>query len=143
MTMIDPADLDGPQGIELANLIDRLRQLRAADVRRIAAADRTRSWSERMAARVLAIKALTRNGAFPETWHRATDAASDAVEYAASATHWSDYATLGRADQAVNDAITGLAARHIIDEDTYRSLTGPVATVLGPLHPHDNAGEEE
>lgn len=143
MTTIDTGGLDGPQGIELANLIDRLRQLRSADVRRIAAIAIAIGESDRMAARVRAIKALTRT-TFPETWHKATDAASDAVEHAQRVSgNDQHYLAWARADQAANDAVTGLAARHVIDEDTYRLLTGPVAAVLGPLHPHDNAEEEE
>ncbi|HWB38008.1 MAG TPA: hypothetical protein VHA75_18480, partial [Rugosimonospora sp.] len=60
-----------------------------------------------------------RDAARDAAWATARDAAWDAA-----------WATAG--------ATAGLLVRDLIDDATYRTLTWPLAGVLGPLHPDDD-----
>ena len=56
-------------------------------------------------------------------WGAARDAAWDAAR--------------GAAWDAARDAVLGLFVRDLITPEYYRTLTGPLASVIGPIHPDD------
>jgi hypothetical protein len=78
----------GPQGEQVAALIERLQRLTPEEALAVAAA-----------------------------WDAAWDAARSAAWDAA-----------------------GVLVRDVLDPEHYRTLTGPAASVLGPLHPDDDSG---
>lgn len=142
---MNDTSLQGPQEVELLDLLTRIRELRVPEVRSISTAAVGRRDIDRMLAHRQALDAMARTGEDADAWRQGTkwgvaNAFADAA--AGKPTQGAPVAWV-RAGEALLDAVTGLAARHVIDEDTYRFLTGPVAAVLGPLHPHDDAGEEE
>ena len=116
----------GPQGVQVAALIERCATLTADDVRRL---DATRdaawdAWDATRAARVAA-----RDAARDAAWLAARVAARDAARDAA----WG----------AALDATAGLMCRDLIgqypgwDQDAYNLLTGPWRRTIGPIHPDD------
>ena len=111
----------GPQGEQVAALIERCRVLSGVEVDRLAVA-----WN--------ATRGATRNrdAAWAATFHAARDAAREAAWDAAWHAAW-----------AAGDATRGLLLRDLIgqrrgwDQDAYDRLTGPWRDVIGPIHPDD------
>ena len=105
----------GPQGRELARLVERVGSLTADETRDLYAA-----WG----------------AAWDAAWDAARDAARDAAGCAAGR-------AAGRAaGYAAGYAAGALVARDLIGQhgftvDHYRTLTGPLAKVIGPVHPDD------
>ncbi len=106
----------GPQGEQVAALIERARCLTAAEIKRLHAA-----W----------------DAAWYAAWYPAVvagggrrDAARDAAWYAA----W--YAA--QMGYAAGDAARSLVARDLISTDAYDTLTRPWRSALGPIHPDDD-----
>jgi len=135
----------GPQGAQVAALIERCATLTADDVRRLVAA-RDAAWgTTRVVARVVA-----RDAAWVTVW----DAARDAAWVAARDAAWD--AAWDAARDAAWDAAWGttrVAARALLlrdligqhpgwDQDAYDLLTGPWRQAIGPLHPDDGDGDE-
>lgn len=118
----------GPQGVQVAALIERCATLTADDVRRLdATRDATRdAWG---AARA------TRDAAWDATW--------DAAWKATRGTAWK--ATRGTSWGATWGAAWGLLVRDLIgqypgwDQAAYDLLTGPWRRTIGPIHPDDEA----
>jgi hypothetical protein len=99
----------GPQGPEVAALIERAARITVDDVKRLAAA-----WdAARVAARVAA-----RDAAWDAAWDAARVDAWDAAGVAAR-------------------VAVGLLVRDVLPPEHYQTLTRPWATVIGPCHPDD------
>jgi hypothetical protein len=130
---MDDIDHYGPQTEQIEDLIARIEVATGEQLRQIAVVydDDCATVAYAAAAHVIARTAA----------HTVAIAASDAAYLAASdAAHFADTGT-DTAD-AVADAAYALAIRHLISEDGftwehYRTLTDPVAFVLGALHPED------
>lgn len=143
----------GPQGEQVAALIERCRTLSAAEVDRLAAAryadrDRDVTWGA-------AWDAVSVWGARDvATWGAALTAAWDAAWYAVSVWGGARGAAWGAvwgawdaardaAWGAAWDAAAALLCRDLIgqapgwDQDMYDLLTGPWRDVIGPIHPDD------
>ncbi len=108
----------GPQGEQVAALIERARCLTAAEIKRLHAAWYAARAAARAAARYAAwdaARAAARYTARNAAWDAAGYAAGDAAGYAA----WS------------------LVARDLISTDAYDTLTRPWGEVIGPIHPDD------
>ena len=126
----------GPQGEQVAALIERCRTLSSAELDRLYAARGT--------ARGTAWHAAL-DAAWDAAWHAALDAARaaawDAAWDAARAAAWG--AAWDAALDAARDAARGLLCRDLIgqhdgwDQDAYDLLTGPWRDVIGPIHPDD------
>ena len=128
---IDAHRVFGPQGEQVASLIERCRTLSAAEVNRLAAA-----WT----------------AARDDDWYATWNAARHATWYAAWHATW--YATWAAARDAAwdtewdaaRDAAWGLLCRDLIgqhdgwDQDAYDRMTGPWRDVIGPIH-HDDGDE--
>jgi len=131
----------GPQGAQVAALIERCATLTADDVRRLVAARdaaRDAAWgATRYAARDAAWGA-TRDAAWDAVWDAARDAAWVTVWDAARDAAW----------DAAWVAARALLLRDLIgqhpgwDQGAYDLLTGPWRQAIGPLHPDDGDGDE-
>jgi hypothetical protein len=130
----------GPQGEQVAALIERARCLTAAEIKRLHAAWYAARAAARAAARYAAwdaARAAARYAAWDAAWDarrgvvrgegRGGDAAGDAAGYAAG------YA----AGDAAGYAAWSLVARDLISTDAYDTLTRPWGEVIGPIHPDD------
>jgi hypothetical protein len=128
---MDDIDHYGPQTEQIEDLFVRIEMATFEQLQQIAVVydDDRATVAYAAAAHVIARTAV----------HVVAIAASDAAYLAASdAAHFAD---TDIAD-AVADAAYALAIRHLISEDGftrehYRTLTDPVASVLGALHPED------
>ena len=116
----------GPQGEQVAALIERARCLTAAEIKRLHAA-----WD---AARAAA-RAAARYAAWDAAWY----AAGYAAGYAARGAAWGAArdAARGAARDAAWDAAWSLVARDLISTDAYDTLTRPWGEVISPIHPDD------
>ncbi len=101
----------GPQGEQVAALIERARCLTAAEIKRLHAA-----WD------------AARGAARDAAWNAARDAARGAARDAAWDAAW----------YAAWDAAWSLVARDLISAEHYTALTGPWRSALGPIHPDDD-----
>ena len=112
----------GPQGEQVAALIERCRTLSVAEVNRLTAA-----WNA-------AARGRTRGAA----------AGAALGPAAARGAAW---ATARDAADAARDAAAALLCRDLIgqapgwDQDAYDLLTGPWRDVIGPIHPDDGDGD--
>ncbi len=113
----------GPQGEQVAALIERARCLTAAEIKRLHAA-----W--------YAARAAARYAAWDAAWY----AAGYAAGYAARGAAWGAArdAARGAARDAAWDAAWSLVARDLISAEHYTALTGPWRSALGPIHPDDD-----
>jgi hypothetical protein len=138
---MDDTDRYGPQTEQIEDLIARLEAVTGEQLQQIAAAaaDADAARAAYAAARVLPpVRASV-----PVTY--ATRAATAARAVAAHATYATRAAAAARAayaTRAVARAAYALAVRHLISENGftrghYRTLTDPVASVLGALHSED------
>ena len=120
----------GPQGEQVAALIERARCLTAAEIKRLHAA-----W---YAARAAA-RAAARDAAWDAAWYAARNAARNAAGYAArdAAGYAARNAARNAAWDAAWDAAWSLVARDLISTDAYDTLTRPWGEVIGPIHPDD------
>lgn len=117
----------GPQGEQVAALIERCRTLTGDNLDRLYAAWVAAQDTARIAVRVAAWEAA---------WDaaRATNAALDTARYAAWVAAW--------------DAAIALIVRDLIgqypgwDQAAYDLLTGPWRDVIGPIHPDDGDSDE-
>ena len=112
----------GPQGAEVAALIDRCHHLAGGDLERLAAA-RISAWG---ATRISAWDA-TRGAARDAAWGAARAAAWGATRGAAWDAAWG----------AAWDAARALIVRDAISREHYNTLTRPWASVIGKVHPDD------
>ena len=112
----------GPQGEQVAALIERARCLTAAEIKRLHAAWYAARAAARAAARYAAWDAAW-DAARDAAWDAAWDAAGDAAGYAAG--------------DAAGYAAWSLVARDLISTDAYDTLTRPWGEVIGPIHPDD------
>ena len=114
----------GPQGVQVAVLIDRAGLLTSDEVDRLAAAWDA-AWDAAWAAAWVAAGAAYRHAAWDAAWAAAGAAAWDATR----------------------DAAGALICRDLIGQTFtqahYDTLTGPWRTVVGPIHPDDDALEED
>ena len=122
----------GPQGEQVAALIECCRTLSAAELDRLYTA-----WND------------ARDAAWDAAWYAARDAAwlaarvaaRDAARVAARDAAW--LAARVAAWGAALDATAGLMCRDLIgqypgwDQDAYNLLTGPWRRTIGPIHPDD------
>ena len=108
----------GPQGVQVVELLNRCASLTAGEGRQMVAA-RSAAWDAAMDAARSAARDAAR------------DAAMDAVRSAARDAAWD------AAMDAVRDAAFALVVRDLISEEHYATLTGPWASVIGPVHPDD------
>ena len=118
----------GPQGEQVAALIECCRTLSAAELDRLYTA-----W---VAARDAA-RGAAQDAAWDATWDAARDAARDAAQDAAQ----------DAARDATRVATAGLMCRDLIgqypgwDQDAYNLLTGPWRRTIGPIHPDDGGSD--
>ena len=116
----------GPQGEQVAALIECCRTLSAAELDRLYTAWYAAGYAARYAAR-----------------HAARDAAGYAARYAARAA--AGYAARDAAGDAAGDTACALTVRDLIgqrdgwDQAAYDALTGPWRRTIGPIHPDDEA----
>ena len=111
---LDPHLALGPQGDQVAALIERAGRLTPDEKRRLVAA-----WDAAWGA--------ARGAARAAAWAAAWDAAWDAA--------WG--AALDAARDAVRDAALGLVTRDLISAAHYALLAKPWASVIGKVHPDD------
>jgi hypothetical protein len=128
----------GPQGEQVAALIERARCLTAAEIKRLHAAWYAARAAARAAARYAAwdaARAAARytawDAAWDAAWYAARAAARAAAGDAAGDAAW--YA----AGDAAGYAAWSLVARDLISTDAYDTLTRPWGEVIGPIHPDD------
>jgi len=117
VTDADLADTFGPQWKHIVALVRRAEVLTADEAKRLDAA--------RAAARAAAWDA-----AWAAAGAAARDAARDAVWVAARDAVWAAARAL---------AVSDLIGQHGFTQEHYDLLTGPWATVIGPVHPDDEA----
>ena len=105
-------DALGPQGVQVAALIERADRLTDVEARRLFDA-----WDAAMGAE----------------WHPAKTAAFavDAARTTAEDTVWA------AVHVAAGDAGLALVVRDLISVEHYAALTGPWRTIIGPIHPDD------
>lgn len=134
----------GPQTTEVEQLINRLRQLSPDEIQGLANA-----WDAPTAAARAAVRAAkaaawadardARDGWDAWDARDGRDAWDDANDAKAAA--WGISTLTAPAGLAAGDAALALACRHLIGDvftwTHYRTLVGPAATVLGPVHPDD------
>ena len=112
----------GPQGEQVVALLARIPAMTAQEIRDTDAARGAARGAAWDAARCAA-------------WDAAWDAARDAAWDAAWGVAWD--ATRCAARCAAWDAVLGLFVRDLITPEHYATLTGPLASVIGPIHPDD------
>jgi hypothetical protein len=149
----------GPQWQQIVVLLDRLSVLTPTEFIQIAARDvskaavRDAAWGAAWDAALDVSKAAVRDAAWGAAWDAAWDAAWGAVSGAA------DGATWDVAWGAVRDSVSGAAwavvwgatalsvydliGQHGFTQEHYDLLTGPLESVIGPLHTLNAALEEE
>jgi len=119
VTDVDLADTFGPQWDHIVALVRRAAVLTADEAKRL-------------------------DAAWVATWDAARDAAWDAAGAAA----WDAAATAATAAAAARDAardaawalaMRDLIGQHAFTQEYYDLITGPWATVIGPVHPDDEA----
>ena len=110
----------GPNGREVAELIDRAGRLTGEEIDKLDAAWRAARRAPRVAARVAA-QVAARDAAR----YAARDAASDAARVAARA------AARGTARDAASDAAAALVVRDLIYEEYFNTLHGPWKAAVG------------
>lgn len=98
-----------------------------------------------------AVQGLAKRSALMDAVHKLgqasrTDLATAAVDDVVAAVEHTDEYDEDSSDWVIAcfrlvDAVVGLMARDLIDQDEYRALTGHVASVLGRLHPDDPEAE--
>lgn len=105
-------DALGPQGVQVAALIERADRLTDVEARRLFDA-----WDAAMGAE----------------WHPAKTAAFavDAARTTAEDTVWA------AVHVAAGDAGLALVVRDLISVEHYDAMTGPWRTIIGPIHPDD------
>ncbi len=108
----------GPQGVQVVELLNRCASLTAGEGRQMVAA-------------MSAARSAARDAVWDAVWDAARVAAWDAVRVAA----WD--AVRSAAWVAAWDAAFALVVRDLISEEHYATLTGPWASVIGPVHPDD------
>lgn len=119
----------GPQGEQVAALIERCRTLSAAEFDRLDAAWDAARYAAWDAARDAARYAARGDAAWDAAWAAARYAAWYAAQYAGWGAGWA--------------AAEALLCRDLIgqapcwDQDAYDLLTGPWRDVIGPIHPDD------
>ena len=110
----------GPQGREVAAIIDRARMLTTAELRQLGAA-----WGAAWDAARGAARNAARNAAWGAAWDAARDAAWGAAWGAARNTAW------GAARAAARDAALATLVRDLITPKQYDLLMAPWRTVIG------------
>ena len=126
----------GPQGEQVAALIDRCRSLTGDELGRLDAAW-VAAWDAARDATWDFAWDAARVAALDFAWGVAWVAARDAARAAAWGAAWD------AALDAARDAARGLLCRDLIgqhdgwDQDAYDLLTGPWRDVIGPIHPDD------
>ena len=133
VTDADLADTFGPQWGHIVALVRRAAVLTADEAKRLDAAGDAAGDAARDAARY---------AAWDSAWDAARDSAWDAARD--SARYAAGYAAAVAAGYAAWDAARALAMRDLIGQraftqEHYDLLTGPWATVIGPVHPDDEA----
>ena len=123
---LDPRLALGPQGEQVAALIERAGRLASDEKRRLGAA-----W----AAAWGAARGAARDAALGAAWAAAWDAAWAAARDAALDAAWGAARDAARA--ATRDAALGLVTRDLITIDQYALLAKPWASVIGKVHPDD------
>lgn len=116
---VDAHQALGPQGEQVAALIDRAGKLTVGEAEKMAAARGAARDAARGAARAAAQYAA-RAAARGAAWDAAWDAARDAAR----------------------DAALALVVRDLITKEQYSLLTGPWARVICPAHPDDPTRED-
>ena len=128
----------GPQGAEVAALIEAVRGLTAGEVNVLGAALDVAwgcaSLAARDAARDAAWRAA-RDAAWRAAWDAARDAARDAAQDAAWAAAW------GCVSLAARDAVEALIVRDLISREHYDALTSPVRSFIR-IHPEDGTSTD-
>lgn len=133
---VDAYQALGPQGEQVAALIDRAGQLTVDESEKLGAAWYADGyaagdavwdavWDTARVARYVAL--VARDAAWDAVW----DAAGDAAQFAAR-----DVAGVV-ARFAAGDAALALVVRDLISKEHYDLLTGPWVQVIGPAHPDD------
>lgn len=129
----------GPQGEQVAALIDRAGKLTVGETEKLAAARdaaRDAPWYDTLHAACVAAQAAARDAARAAAW----DAARVAAWAAARVAAWD--ATRVAAWDAARGAALALVVRDLITKEQYSLLTGPWAQVIGPAHPDDPTRED-
>ena len=125
----------GPNGKDIAALIERAKRLTDTDVQRLYAARDAAGYAARGAARDAArggARQAARYAAWGAARYAAGDAARDAAWYAARGAAWgaARYAARGAARGAARDAAGALVVRDLITPEQFAILYGPWATVV-------------
>lgn len=125
----------GPQGEQVAALIDRVGRLTASEAEKLDAAGNAAGNAARVAAWEVA-RVAAWVAAWDDTWVAARVAAGNAARVAV----WDD--TWDAAWVAARDAALALVVRDLISKEHYDLLTGPWAQVIGPAHPDDKESKQ-
>jgi hypothetical protein len=118
----------GPNGAEVAAIIDRAGRLTVDEARRLAAA-RAAAWDAAWSAAWSAARGAARGA----SWHAAWDAARGAARGAAWDAAWNAAwdAARGAAWDAAWDAASGALLRDVLAPEHYETLMGPWRSVIG------------
>jgi hypothetical protein len=118
----------GPNGAEVAAIIDRAGRLTVDEARRLAAA-RAAAWDAAWSAAWSAARGAARGATWNAAWGAARGAARGAAWDAAWNAAWD--AARGAAWDAAWDAASGALLRDVLAPEHYETLMGPWRSVIG------------
>lgn len=126
---IDAHQALGPQGEQVAALVDRSGKLTVDEAKKLDAA-------------LVAADQGDQGGAWDAAWTAAWVAADRDARGATRDAAWDAAARGAAARGAAWDAALALVVRDLITKEHYDLLTGPWAQVIGPAHPDDPTRED-
>ncbi len=136
-TVVDMVGAFGPNWMSVRGLVRRVAVLTAAEVDQLGAAWVTAgvaAWDAAGDAAGDAARVAARDAAWVAAWVAAEDAARDAA--------W-DAAGVAAGVAAGALAVSDLIGQHGFTQAHYDLLTGPLASVIGPIHPDDTTANKE
>ena len=160
-TVVDMVGAFGPNWMSVRGLVRRVAVLTAAEVDQLGAAwdaagdaagdaARVAAWDAAWVAAWVAAGDAARDAAWDAAWVAAWVAAGvaawvaagDAAEDAARDAAW-DAAWVAAGVAAGALAVSDLISQHGFTQAHYDLLTGPLASVIGPIHPDDTTANKE
>ncbi len=136
-TVVDMVGAFGPNWMSVRGLVRRVAVLTAAEVDQLGAA-----WVTAGVAAWDAAGDAAGDAARVAAWDAAWDAAWVAAEDAARDAAW-DAAGVAAGVAAGALAVSDLIGQHGFTQAHYDLLTGPLASVIGPIHPDDTTANKE
>ena len=152
-TVVDMVGAFGPNWMSVRGLVRRVAVLTAAEVDQLGAAwvtagdaARVAAWDAAWVAAWVAAGDAARDAAWDAAWVAAWVAAGVAAwvaaEDAARDAAW-DAAWVAAGVAAGALAVSDLISQHGFTQAHYDLLTGPLASVIGPIHPDDTTANKE